>query len=183
MGSVQQQKQVSVFDLFIAFASIGLIGFGGVMPWVRWMIVERRRWLSEKEFLDVLALSQFLPGGNVMNIAVCVGSRFAGFAGALASLTGLVLAPALIVIMLGVVYSNFAHVPAVQGMIRGVSAAAAGLVIAMGIRFILPLRRNPRALLFVGATAVAAAGWQIPLIWILVSLLPLSMLTGWFFRR
>ena len=92
----QHPARVTPLDLFLGFGSAGLLGFGTAMPWARWMIVEKRKWLTEEEMINVLALCQFLPGPNVCNVAVCVGARFAGIPGALAAITGLMLAPIII---------------------------------------------------------------------------------------
>ena len=68
---------VSRTDLFVGFLKVGLSGFGGVLPFARRMLVEQRRWLTEREFIEVLSLSQFLPGPNIVNVSIIVGSRFA----------------------------------------------------------------------------------------------------------
>lgn len=66
----------SLLALFLGFLSVGMYGFGGVLPWARRMVVEQRRWLTAAEFADLLGLCQFLPGGNIMNLTVAVGARF-----------------------------------------------------------------------------------------------------------
>ena len=68
-------------------------GFGGVLPWARRMLVEKRGWLAPEEFNEVISLCQFLPGPNIVNVAVCIGSRFHGARGAFVAFMGLVLAP------------------------------------------------------------------------------------------
>ena len=78
--------------LFVGFLWLGLIGFGGVLPLARSMLVERRRWLSGEQFTELLGLCQFLPGGNVINLSV-VGMEFRGLRGALCALLGLISAP------------------------------------------------------------------------------------------
>src|SRR5918994_4176919 len=110
---------VGPLDLFVAFVSIAVVGFGGVMPWVRWMLIEKRAWLTEEEFLNVFALSNFMPGGNVINIAVVVGTRLAGLPGAVAALTGLVAPPALMVVGVASLYKAFGDLPAGQNLIGG----------------------------------------------------------------
>src|SRR5689334_2339669 len=86
--------------LFVGFLIVGMQGFGGVLPFARRMLVEQRRWLSEREFIEVLSLSQFLPGPNIVNVSIIVGSRFRGPSGAAAASLGLMLMPFLIVLML-----------------------------------------------------------------------------------
>ena len=60
-------------SLFVGFLMVGLQGFGGVLPFARRMLVEHHHWLTEREFTEVLSLSQFLPGPNVASITVCLG--------------------------------------------------------------------------------------------------------------
>lgn len=165
----------SPLDLFLGFATIGALGFGGVMPWVRWLLVERKRWCGEEEFLNLFALSNFLPGGNVVNIAVLIGARLAGFPGSVAALAGLIAPPAVFVVALGSLYKAYGHLPPVQSMVQAVAAAAAGLIIAMGIRIGWPLRRSPRALAFIALVLVAAVGLRMPLVWMLCLILPASL--------
>lgn len=173
----------SPFELFTGFALIGIIGFGGVMPWVRWLLVERRGWCDEVQFTSLFAMANFLPGGNVVNVAILLGSRKAGLAGALAALTGLVFPPATIVCVLGGLYLRFQHVPQVQSMLGAMAAAAAGLVLAMGLRMLWPLRRSLRALIVIALVVLAATVLRLPLPWTLMLLLPTSLIAARLFTR
>ncbi len=77
-------------QLFLAFAKIGLTSFGGGLSgWMMREFVQRRAWLSEGEFLSGLALAQAFPGVNVVNLAIWIGFRLRGGAGALVSALGL----------------------------------------------------------------------------------------------
>jgi|GEM_PF-61569 len=173
--SVAASVSVSVAELFQGFLTVGLSGFGGVLPWARRMLVEERKWLSERDFSDTLSLCQLLPGPNIVNVAVAVGNRFQGPVGALASFSGLMLAPFAIVLVLAVVYGHYVHFQAVHGLIRGVAAAAAGLVVAVGIKMARPYRAQVRAGVFAAATFVVVALLRWPLIWTLLALGPLSI--------
>src|SRR5665647_1519263 len=84
---------VTTRELFVGFLQVGLSGFGGVLPFARRMLVDKRRWLTELEFNEVLSLSQFLPGPNIVNVSIIVGRRFQGPIGALAATLGLMLMP------------------------------------------------------------------------------------------
>src|ERR1700755_2742534 len=73
LGSVEQSAdsgEVSKAELFFGFLKIGMLGFGGIAPWARHVIVEERRWLTEKEFAAILGVGQILPGPNTMNASV-----------------------------------------------------------------------------------------------------------------
>src|SRR3984957_14627297 len=101
----------TITGIFTGFFMVGVRGFGGVLPWARRTIVEERKWLTTSEFAEVLSLCQFLPGGNIINVSVAVGSRFRGAPGAIAALLGLMLAPGAIVICLRAIYGQLAEQP------------------------------------------------------------------------
>src|SRR5271168_4941460 len=103
----------SLLSLFGNFFIVGILGFGGVLPLARRMIVEQRRWLSPAEFTDLLALCQFLPGANITNLSIALGARWHGAPGAIIAVAGLLAAPVAVVIGLGAVYSRYASDPAV----------------------------------------------------------------------
>jgi chromate transporter len=162
--------------LFRGFLALGLMGFGGVLPMARSMLVERRGWLTAAEFADLLGLCQFLPGGNVINLSVAVGLRFRGARGAAASLAGLLAAPSVVVVLLGVVYDRFADDPAVRHAFAGLAAAAAGLLIGLAAKLLLPLRRQPVPAALALLCFLVIAVFRVPLLPALLVLAPFSVL-------
>lgn len=178
----QRAAVPSVGALFMGFLGVGLMGFGGVLAMARRMLVEDRRWLNPAEFTDLLALCQFLPGGNIMNLSVAVGLRFRGWRGALAAIAGLVAVPCVIVVGLGVVYDRYAENPRVANIFAGLAAAAAGLLIAASIKIAEPLRRKPASAVMALVCFVAIAVFRFPLLPTMVVLAPLSVLVAWRFK-
>lgn len=162
--------------LFRGFLSLGLMGFGGVLPFTRRMLVEERRWVGADEFADLLGLCQFLPGGNVINLSVAVGLRFRGVPGAVASLIGLLAAPALVVVLLGAVYDRFADHPAVRHAFAGLAAAAAGMLIGLAAKLAWPLLRQPVPAALAALCFLAIAVLRVPLLPALLVLAPASVL-------
>src|SRR3984957_7260952 len=79
---------VSKSELFLRFLKIGLLGFGGIAPWARHVIIEERRWLTGNEFPAIPRSGQTPPGPNTMNASVMIGDRFQGVTGALLCLLG-----------------------------------------------------------------------------------------------
>jgi chromate transporter len=168
-------ENVALAALFIAFLTVSLCSFGGGLVWARRMVVEQRRWISEAEFADILSLCQFMPGPNVVGIAVCVGARLRGLIGAVAAVSGFVLIPWSVGMSLGVLYLQHAHIAILQNILSGISAAASGLLIATGIRMLIPNSGSPQALV---AAALAAGGMaltKLPLPVVLFTLAPLSI--------
>src|SRR5918999_5474411 len=98
------EPHVSAWNLFGAFAGLTLHSFGGALFWSRRMLIERKRWLTEQEFVELLALAQLLPGANGANLAVVVGYRFAGNAGAMAAVAGFMGPPLIVIGVLGWLY-------------------------------------------------------------------------------
>jgi chromate transporter len=129
-------------ELFMTFAAIGLQGFGGVLTIIQREIVEKRRWLTPKEFTEDWAVSQILPGGNVVNLCIILGNRYDGWRGAMVALSGILLPPLLIVLGLATLYNHYVDLPQVTGAVRGMGAAAAGLIGAASIKMLAGLKRN-----------------------------------------
>lgn len=162
--------------LFFGFLGVGLMGFGGVLPLARRMIVEDKRWMSREDFTERLALCQFLPGGNVINLSVAVGLEFHGWCGAVTALLGLTAAPTILAVALGALYIHNADNPRVQHLVAGLAAAAAGLLVATALKMLAPFRREPRALAVVLVGFAAIALLRLPLLPVMLALLPASLL-------
>lgn len=179
---MQQQGTIhpTRWELFLGFFQMGISGFGGVLPHVRSIMVERRRWVTEKEFVDLLGLGQFLPGPNVVNMSVVSGARFHGALGSLIALSGLLLAPLVIVLLLVSVYQHFADSVVVNRALAAVAAAAAGLVLATALKMVAKMERRLWGVAILAATFLAIFWFRLPLLGILAVLTPVSMVLGWF---
>jgi chromate transporter len=162
-------------QLFLGYAKIGLLGFGGVAAWARRVIVEERRWLSERDYAEVLGLGQILPGPNVGNAAVMIGRRFHGLVGALLATSGLYIGPLCILVALAVFYDLYGTTPGVAPFMQGVAAAAAGMVMGTALKMAGNLK-PPVELVVVGVLAlVAAAFLRLPLPLIVLVFAPLGV--------
>ncbi|HEX2216413.1 MAG TPA: chromate transporter [Xanthobacteraceae bacterium] len=172
-------------QIFLGFATASLSGFGGVLPFARRMIVDERRWLSAEEFNEAFSLAQFIPGPNMLNFAIVFGSRSRGPLGATAAAAGLLIPPVAVVMVLGALYARFGQLPAMQRILEGLAAAAAGLIIAAAAKMAEPLFRRaagpaPYVALIVFAL-IALLRW--PMLWVLIAAAPLSVLLAWWWRR
>jgi len=149
-------------------------GFGGVLPWARRTIVEQEKWLTSEEFSAMLGICQIVPGPNIVNLAVCVGSRFAGVSGALAAVLGLTLGPVALVILLGILYEHYSYMPIVQGMLRGISAVGVGLIASTGFKMMRSELNYPPMLAVILFTVLAASYFQLGLGWVVLLASPLA---------
>jgi chromate transporter len=183
-AAVKQEEEaagprVTLPTLFVTFLKVSLCGFGGPVVWARRFIVEQQRWLTDQEFADLLGLCQFLPGPNVASLTICLGSKLRGPAGALAALAGFIVIPWSVGFALGALLLRFAHLGPLQNILRGVAAAAAGLVMATGLRLLLPHRGRPMALLFAALAFIGLAIAKLPLLVVVLGLAPLSIVAAW----
>jgi len=169
----------SLGSLFLAFLRITLSGFGGTLPFARQILVQERAWLSERQFVEALSLCQFLPGPNVVNLSIVMGQRLRGVAGALSAFSGLVIVPAVLVLVLGELYDRFGQIPVIDRVLNGISAAAPGLVLAMGFQMARLFGRVLRAILFMGFAFAATGLLQWPIVPVILALAPLSIAAAW----
>jgi chromate transporter len=169
-------------ELFIAFATIALCGFGGVLAWSRRMMVEEKRWLTPDQFNETYALCSMLPGGNILNFSVIFGSRFRGVPGALVAIAGLLGPPMLLIMIIGTIYAHYGDAPALRRMLTGIASAAAGLMMATVAKMARPLFENRRSMAvpFVAVVTFVAIGimhWPLPLV--LAAIIPVSIGVAW----
>jgi chromate transporter len=173
-GAHASPGPTSKSDLFFTFNRLALQGFGGVLAVAQRELVERKGWLSREEFVEMLALSQVLPGPNVVNLGLMLGDRFFGLKGALAAVAGMLAVPLVIVLLLTAAYAEFSRLAAVSGALRGMGAVAAGLIIATAVRLMTTLGSNrlgpPLAAAFAILTFVAVVWLRWPLIWVVAGL-------------
>ena len=176
-------RPASLTALFVAFSLLALQGFGGVLAVAQRELVDRRTWLTRHEFIELYAVAQLLPGPNVVNLSLMIGDRYFGWRGALAAVSGMLLAPILVVLVLAASYQELSRYPAVAGALRGMGAVAAGLILAMALKMLVTLRGNvlgPALCSALGLTTlVAIAVLRLPLAWVVIGL----GLTAWGLAR
>ncbi|MEZ0307728.1 MAG: chromate transporter [Ramlibacter sp.] len=164
----------SLSDLFWSFTLLALQGFGGVLAVVQRELVEKKRWMTREEFVEEWAVAQIMPGPNVVNLSMMIGSRYFGLRGALVGLAGMLTFPLLVVLALALVYAQFADNPQVAGALRGMGAVAAGLITATGLKLVSALKNHPlggpACIAFGVATFAGIALLRWPLVYVLLGL-------------
>jgi chromate transporter len=167
----------TLFVLFVAFAKMSLAGFGGVLVWARRGIVDQHKWMTADEFNETFALCHFLPGPNIVNLTFVFGSRLRGLPGAVAAFSGLVGPPALIMVVMGMLYHRYGEIDALRRVLSGVACAAIGLMLAVVFRMMTPLikRRDVVGLLVMLAVFIAIGLLRLPLAAVLLVAIPLSI--------
>ncbi len=144
--------------LFWSFFKIGLFTFGGgyaMIPLIRREVIERRRWIAEEDFLDLLTLAQSSPGPIAINTSVFVGYKLHGYAGALAAMMGVVVPSFAVILLVAVFFHNIRDNAVVDAAFKAMRPAVVALIIAP----VIGLAKGMNAWLVAVAAAVALLVW------------------------
>lgn len=174
----------SLVELFWIFLQIGAMSFGGgLTAWVHREIVTKRGWMNETEFLTGLALSQVLPGVNVINLGVHVGQRLRGAIGSIVCVVATVFVPFFVVIGLVTVYNQIKEWPWLSDFLDGVAVAAVGLMVSVALRSVRGTFHGLAPYTIAIALIVMVGVLRWPIIPIVLTLAPLSVLCAWLTRN
>ena len=169
-------------QLFVGMLKVALSAFGGgLSAWSQRIVVEQKRWMSDEEFLTGLTVARLFPGPNQINMAVYIGANFRGLPGALAALAGMLLVPFTLLMALGLLYFSVHTLPAVDRVLAGVVAAAAGMALSMGFKILGEYRKDPVALGLAALVFVALAFGHLRLVPVVLVSGPIAM--AWYWPR
>ena len=163
--------------LFFAFQQISLSAFGGALPWARVILVDKKKYISEDDFSEALALSQFTPGATVLNLALIIGFKNNGVIGSFFAFLGLMLIPFLICCLVGMQYTHLAQLDSLSGVFEGICSVSAGIFISLIIKLLINLfNKKPLCLFITLVSFVFIAFLKFHILIALVLLVPLGML-------
>lgn len=173
--AVAPLASASIWEIFLEFLTIGATSFGGVVPYLRGSLVTKRHWIDDKEFVEMLSISQSLPGLNATNMAILVGEKLHGWLGSVVAIVGICLPGGVLMYAVGAFYHLHGDHAWATAALKGVAAAAVGLILftvvglskkALSYKFdfvfmaatVLAVNRLhwsvPRALILVGSVAI-----------------------------
>ena len=160
-------------DIFVSFTLLALQGFGGVLAVVQREMVEKKRWMTNEQFVEDWAVAQIMPGPNVINLSLMIGGRYFGLPGALAGLAGMLAAPMVVVLLVAVAFGGVSDQTWAQGALRGMGAVSAGLIAAVGLKLMSALRSNamgmPVCVVLATASFVGVGLLRWPLAYVLLA--------------
>ena len=140
---MNKKRPQSLKEIFWRFSWLALQGFGGVFPVAQRELVEKHHWLTKEEFVEDWAVAQVMPGPNVINLGLIIGSRFFGIRGGLIALLGLILFPLILVLILIFFYSSISHKPEIVGALRGMAAVTAGMIAGASLKLASTFKTHP----------------------------------------
>jgi chromate transporter len=164
---------VSVWSIFLQFLIIGATSFGGVVPYLRDRLVVKAKWVDDKEFVEMLSISQSLPGLNATNMAVLVGEKLRGITGAIAGLLGMCLPGAVLMFAAGIFYHEHGDHVWATAALKGVAAAAVGLILSTVVGLSKKALSRKFDFVFMAATVLAVnrLHWSVPRALVIVGIL------------
>lgn len=174
-----ETAKVTPSELYFTYLLIALAGSGGLLFWTHRIIVEKKRWLTNAEFIEYYGLGQIIPGANLFNMALMLGHRYCGARGVLAVIGGFVSLSFFIMVGTGVFYQHYGSHPVVARALNGMAAVVIGLLFASSIKLALAIPRvwRPWVFVFLGFGGVGAMRW--PLLWVAVPLAVISIGLAW----
>jgi len=164
---------VAIWDIFLEFLIIGATSFGGVVPYLRGSLVTKRQWIDDKEFVEMLSISQSLPGLNATNMAVLVGEKLRGFAGSIVAILGICLPGGVLMYAVGIFYHLHGDHPWTTAALKGVAAAAVGLILSTVVGLSKKALSHKFDFVFMAATllTVNRLHWSVPRALVVVGIL------------
>ena len=123
-------KSLQLFGTFFKIGAFTLGGGYAMIPLVQREVVDRRGWIAEEEFLDLIALAQSAPGVIAVNTAVFVGYKIAGWRGVVMSVLGATLPSFLIILLIAMCFTRFREYPQVEAVFKGIRPAVVALIAA-----------------------------------------------------
>lgn len=180
----KESKIYQILILFITFLKVGAFTFGGgyaMIPIIQKEVVEKRKWATSGEILDILAISESTPGPISVNAATYVGFKVAGFWGSFFATLGLIIPSFIIIYIISLFYKTFMSWSIVEAAFKGISVG----VIILLFMAVLKLRKAvPNSLLSITIFAIVLAGvlalniFQIKIPFITLAIIALGLLIG-----
>ena len=131
--------------MFLVFFKIGLFTFGGgyaMIAVIERELVERKKWITHEEFLDIVAIAETSPGPIAINSATFIGYKVCGFFGSFFATLGVAMPSFIIIFIISLVFDKFLSIKYVEYAFHGIQAAVAFLIISAGIKMLKALKRN-----------------------------------------
>ena len=142
----QQEKKISLFDLFFTFFKLGLFTFGGgyaMIANIRDIVLEKKKWLTEDELIQVITIAESTPGPIAINLATYVGYQKRGVAGSACATLGVVLPSFVIIYLISSVLDNFLEILWVANAFRGIKIGVGLVILRVAVNMLQKMPKKP----------------------------------------
>lgn len=160
-----------IWKLFLTFLKIGAFTFGGgyaMIPLIQREVVEKNKWLTDEDILDIIAIAESTPGPIAINSATFVGYKVAGFFGAFFCTLGVVLPSFVIILAISFVLDAFKELRAVQYAFNGIRAGVVALILKALVNMYKKCPKGLVSYIVIAASFVAVAVFDAPVLAVIV---------------
>jgi chromate transporter len=175
------------FQLFWTYLKIGTFTLGGgyaMLPLIQREVVDRRQWIDEEEFLNMIALAQAAPGLIAVNSAIFIGWRIGGWKGVAGAVLGAVLPSFLIILLIAMIFQEWKEQPAVEAAFKGIRPAVVALIAAPLVKMAKAamkpsaISRQPSALFLLVSLAAALLIWlgHVNPVWVILATIVITII-------
>lgn len=183
---MERRKAGLCLKLFLKFLKIGAFTFGGgyaMIPLIQNEVVEKRKWMTDQDILDIIAIAESTPGPISINAATFVGYKTAGFWGAVCCTMGVVLPSFLMIAAISLILQAFAHNQVVQYAFAGIRAGVLALICKALVSMYRQCPRNGFSYFLAGAAFVATAMFQVNVLLVILGCAAAGLLHAAVWRR
>lgn len=154
-----------------------------MIPLIEREVVDRKQWITKEDFLDLMALSQMLPGVFAINFSIYIGQRLRGLRGSLAMALGVVMPSFLIILLLAMFFMAFAENAIVEAIFRGVRPAVVALIAAPCIKLGKTAHIGLRNVWYPALVAVVIAFLGVSPVYVIAVVVVAAFVYGRFFKE
>ena len=173
-----------LLDLFLTFARIGLFTFGGgyaMISVIEHLCVEKKKWISGEELLEMTVIAESTPGPIAINCATFTGHKIAGIGGAIAATLGMVTPSFIIIYLISRFLENFLELPLVADAFQGIKIAVGLLILDAGLNMAKKAKKSPLTRIIIPSACVAMLiihilSWNISSISLMLTAAVISLL-------
>lgn len=170
-----------LFDLFSVFFRIGAFTFGGgyaMIPLIQKETVENKKWITDDDILEIVAIAESTPGPIAINAATFVGYKVAGFLGAFFATLGMVVPSFAIILIISYVLRRFSNIKAVQYAFNGIRAGVLALLIKALFTMYKKVRKNAASYIIMAFSFVFAAVIKVKIIYVIIACAIFGLVTS-----
>ena len=177
---------MKLLTLFWTFFKIGAFTFGGgyaMIPLISKEVVENKKWITDDDILEIVAIAESTPGPIAINAATFIGYRISGFFGAFFATLGVVLPSFAIILAISFVLREFQHIKAVQYAFNGIRAGVLALLIKALWTMYVKCPKGVVSYVVIGASFILTAFLDVPVLWVIIGCAVFGLVTSTYAAR
>lgn len=178
---IRQSRFKTLLELFLTFLKIGAFTFGGgyaMIPIIQKEMVEKRKWISDDDILEIVAIAESTPGPIAINSATFVGYRVGGFFGAMLCTLGVVLPSFVVIFAISFVLREFQDLKPVQYAFEGIRAGVLALIVKALWSMYKQCKKNAIAYVVMACSFIAAAFLNVNILFVIIGCALFGLITS-----